>query len=199
MSDLLNKLKNTLPARIRLVRTSYGIPITEATFVCQDVRQSTFTAWEAGKRMPTIDGLYDFAVSFGVSLDWLCGVSREPYDPEFVLYAENNIGIDSSFLPLFIQNQIAIYKTKYTNDAMERAKAYADTELRVRTFTPNARANLLVFRRYAKVMMDRTTLVDIKESLRQKMFSRIQSYRQSVNMILLTGEASCTIPKDEAF
>lgn len=192
MDEIYDYIKQTLPSRITAVRSSYSIPIKEVVWVCNDISVSAFTAWEAGIRTPAIDGLYDFAINFGVSIDWLCGASEEPYDADFIFHAERSRGIDINFLPNFIKSNKDSYSISKSN-AVERAEAYADIEKRIKTFSPNARANLLVLIPYIKKLSDEAFKPNIKNSLHVKLMQRLFFCSKSLIMILMTGEASCLI------
>ena len=101
-----------IPTRLKATHDAYGMTIRDASMLCDGVSQSALTAWEAGTRIPAIDGLYNFAITFGVSLDWLCGATFEPYTAAFMLHAEENSknleAISCGYNPLmsFIDNHM---------------------------------------------------------------------------------------------
>jgi transcriptional regulator with XRE-family HTH domain len=78
-------LYTTLGERIHRLRVRYGL--TQIQF-CHllDIHQANESAWETGKRCPSVEKLTELGMTFSVSLDWLIGVSPIPYT-EFVVTA----------------------------------------------------------------------------------------------------------------
>ncbi len=197
MKRLSDFVKEIIPVRLAAVRNAYGIPLKEISWLCEDTSISALTAWESGSRTPAVDGLFDFAVSFGVSPNWLYGASKSPYDPEFVLYAESTKGIYESFLSRFIDTHMMNYKTR-KEDIITRAHAYDSVDTRISSFSLDARANLLVLVPYwHRLGKETLSTPNIKKQLRHKMAERLNKCEKSIAMILLTGEASCIIATDE--
>ncbi|SFE75672.1 helix-turn-helix domain-containing protein [Succiniclasticum ruminis] len=197
MKRLSDFVKEIIPVRLAAVRNAYGIPLKEVSWLCEDTSISALTAWESGSRTPAVDGLFDFAVSFGVSPNWLYGASKSPYDPEFLLYAESTKGVYESFLSRFIDTHMFIYRAR-EDELIARAHAYDSVDTRVSTFSLEARANLLVLIPYwYKLGKETLANPDIKKQLRYKMAERLNKCERSISMILLTGEASCIIATEE--
>ena len=84
-------MENTLPQlsqRLKILRTSYQLPVLETEWVC-GISRSALNNWEKGCRIPSADGLYKIASSFGVSIDWLLGISQVPYTRDSIILAES--------------------------------------------------------------------------------------------------------------
>ena len=77
----------TLQERLKKIRSAYKLPVYEAAWI-SGVSKSAISAWETGVRIPAIDGLSFIAEAYGVSLDWLCGLSSEPYNTDSIRAAE---------------------------------------------------------------------------------------------------------------
>ena len=86
-----------LQNRLRTIRTAYQLPINEAPWICK-VSKSTISNWETGLRLPTIDGLYDITVAYGISVDWLCDLSPTPYTETTVARAEDAFPVTTEML-----------------------------------------------------------------------------------------------------
>lgn len=76
-----------LSRRLKILRSSYQLPVSEAEWVC-GVSRSTLNSWERRLRIPSADGLYQVSTSFGVSIDWLYGLSEVPYTHDSIIHAE---------------------------------------------------------------------------------------------------------------
>ena len=60
--------------RLKELRLIKGYTQTQAATIV-NVSAPSYAAYESGKSKPTIDALVDFARHYGVSIDWLCGLS----------------------------------------------------------------------------------------------------------------------------
>lgn len=144
-------LKEVLPKRLHMVRSAYELTIKKAAALCENVSQSTLTAWEASSRLPTIDGLADFSETFGVSVDWLIGISNAPYTTDSVNAAEDSVGLmtpDTGGFNIF--ERLVVDRMRYNGDFVgderiqQNARIYEDKKLRSETFSLEARANAVV-------------------------------------------------------
>ena len=137
----MDNVLNTLNKRLMALRTSYQLPVLEAEWVC-GVSRSTLNNWERGLRVPYADGLFQIATSYGVSMDWLFGVSNAPYTAESIELAEathkpeehvNDVLKSIGYGP---ESETKKLTKKYVNSAT-RAK-----------YAPATRANILVYTLY---------------------------------------------------
>ncbi|SFE75587.1 helix-turn-helix domain-containing protein [Succiniclasticum ruminis] len=135
MENVLSQLSQ----RLYTLRTSYHLPVSEEEWICGASR-SALNNWERGLRIPSADGLYQISTSFGVSIDWLFGVSQIPYTHDSVFLAES------------IHKPYEVIKDLNQNGSMylridTSSKDYFDNSKRD-LYDLAARANILVFALY---------------------------------------------------
>ena len=128
-------MKN-LPIRLKQLRKCYQLPVLEAEWVC-GISRSALNTWERGTRMPSADGLFQIATAYGVSMDWLCGITNTPYTTESIDAAER-LHMSTSLLNDVLSN-LSIFPG-YHND-----KVVTDYFKHKDRFSIEARANILVF------------------------------------------------------
>ena len=75
----------------------YQLTVYDSAALC-GIGKSSVSYWETGKRIPAIDGLYSIATAYGVSLDWLCGVSDIRYTPDSVSTGEDEHPMEKELL-----------------------------------------------------------------------------------------------------
>lgn len=131
-----------LSRRLKILRTSYQLPVLEAEWVC-GVSRSALNNWERGSRIPSADGLFQISTSFGVSIDWLFGLSQVPYTHDSITYAES---IRRPYVT--IKNIVGCSATSPIFDDAS-TKDYFDKSKR-ELYELSARANILVFTLYIK-------------------------------------------------
>lgn len=136
----MSKSLQQLSQRLKILRTSYQLPVLEAEWVC-GVSRSALNNWERGIRIPYADGLYQISTSFGVSIDWLFGLSQIPYTHDSITLAES---IHKPYET--ITNTICSY---LNNLILEDALStdYFDKSRR-ETYELAARGNILVYTLY---------------------------------------------------
>lgn len=187
---------NILSNRISIIRNSYGFPLKECVGLCNSVSVASLTSWEAKTRVPAVEGIFDFAVSYAVRMDWLCGATETPYTSDFILYAETVRPVNMEFLYKFVVDYMGTGSPYPDGDAMDMLEKYSNIETRNTAFSLGARANLYVLSRYIDMAIESSkSAKNIKPSLQQKRLMRLRSAIQSVRMILSTGqEANPLLP-----
>lgn len=71
---------NVIQERLLALRNAYDLSLDEMSAISENLMtRATLNTWENGVRIPAIDGLQIIAACFGVSIDWLCGMSDCPY------------------------------------------------------------------------------------------------------------------------
>ena len=135
--------------RLILIRKAYNMSYEEVSALCQTISRQAYNAWENGTRAPSVDAVIEIATNFGLSLDWICGISPNPYTEQSVLFAEENYfqgsrwndkNIDTSFLWVFDP-----YEPQLDKEALQNYSLY---EKRRNLYSLEARANILVLLRY---------------------------------------------------
>ena len=84
----MNFFMKTLQNRLQCLRLAYSLPVLDAEWVC-GISHSSINFWERGKRIPSADGLLQIASSFGVSTDWLFGISDTAYTSDSIRCSES--------------------------------------------------------------------------------------------------------------
>lgn len=139
-------MDNSLSQRLKILRTSYQLPVFEAEWVC-GVSRSALNSWERGERIPSADGLYQISTSFGISLDWLFGISQIPYTHDSIILAESIQQPDVA-----ITKVIGSYSSSYNFDDT-LCRDYFDKSKR-ETYELAARGNILVYTLYIQKWHD---------------------------------------------
>lgn len=67
---------DSLGTRLRILR---GLSSQTKTAKVFGIAQQTYAGWETDKRKPSITELSGIAVHFGVSCDWLLGLTDDPH------------------------------------------------------------------------------------------------------------------------
>lgn len=67
-------MKKTFGSRVKLLRGKK----TQNDFAKEmEVKQSTLSSWERGRKEPTLEKLLKINSTYGVSIDWLLGISDD--------------------------------------------------------------------------------------------------------------------------
>lgn len=124
--------------RIKNIRKQYKLTSKDVAKYCSqrnkvNLSQSALSLWENGKRTPTLDNFIILADLFAVDLNWLSG----RYDDE--KYSETVI---KSLEPAAMAIQITIENIT-TKLPVEIPADYADYEIRRKTYSLEARANII--------------------------------------------------------
>ena len=72
-------LKNSFANRLTTLRNAYDVSMAELTNFLFLKNISSVAAYESGKTFPSYEVLLNTSLFFGVSLDWLVGMSDNPY------------------------------------------------------------------------------------------------------------------------
>lgn len=77
-SQIVNSKR--IPERLFALRKAYDLALVEMSFITENLLiRATLNLWEVGKRQLSLDGLIIISSCFGVSVNWLCGMSDIPY------------------------------------------------------------------------------------------------------------------------
>lgn len=77
--------------KFKIIRTAYNISQTDLshlTLPISSISNAAIANWEIEKRVPTLDNLKVYVSLFGISLDWLAGISSHPYTEDSIQYGE---------------------------------------------------------------------------------------------------------------
>lgn len=95
------------------------------------ISKTTFGYWEREMRMPTLENLQVYSAIFGLSLDWIAGISNIPYTEDSVTYGEN----------IFFQQ---LEKTAFIRLGILEDDLYLKYEYRRDNYSLEVRAYILV-------------------------------------------------------
>lgn len=142
---------NLFPAKIKLLRTTYGLSLAELADVLS-IKNTSLYAWENGSSSPLFENLLSLSAFFSVSLDWLAGYSKTVYTEESVVAGEKVLHekIRHKFLSggqsneseyrIFLQELQQLSEKQYVDLQKENW-----TKLRSEYYSLSVRANLTVF------------------------------------------------------
>ena len=188
--------------RLQLLRNTYQLSMEELEEICAVIGKTTLYNWETGTRIPTIDSLLVYATKFGASLEWLCGLSDEPYTQNSVAFAEYKYftpgnwyvdHIDVRFLKSFnLMSEMQFDESALTN--------YSYHEQRNKLFSLEARANVLVLMPYPgaisassrNMSLDEATPNSANKKKRTKYIQVIDNLKTVIN----TGKPVYTLPNE---
>lgn len=121
--------------RLQLLRNAYGLPVFEAEWVCS-VSRSSINFWERGKRIPSADGILQIASAYGVSTDWIYGISNIVHTPDSVNYSE---------CVYLVQNNLLLrVLTKIYGDSEYANMLFSQYGKDIPSFSLHARADVVV-------------------------------------------------------
>ena len=83
--------KNIFKFRAKELRTIHNLSMNEMAEILEMRGGTGINQFEGGHSKPSMDMLIDYALCFGVSADWLLGLSNEPYTEESIKAAKENI------------------------------------------------------------------------------------------------------------
>lgn len=143
--------KTQLQNNIKLLRNTYKMTYSDVSLMENNIRRTTLQSWEQATRIPTCDNLLIYASTFGISVDWLYGISKTPYTLQSIDYAEkiyyknikNAWDTDTINTKLFDDS---ISKIKFIQNSIEN---YCNHTIRKNKYSPEARANILVLYKFS--------------------------------------------------
>lgn len=162
----------------------YHIPINEIPNLC-DVKKSALNTWESGERVPPITGVYSIALCFGVSLDWLCGLTENRYTEVSVSATESAYPVNDEDFKMLVPDKVSAAVSclpGFTNNELQEImQRYLNIETRRAFWTLEARAYIVVLTRYIKMFISaQTELTNVQQQ-------RLQAQRVELLLTLAKG------------
>ncbi len=187
--------------RLQLLRNTYQLSMEELEEICVVIGKTSLYNWEIGARIPTIDSLLVYATRFGASLEWLCGLSDEPYTQRSVSFAEYIYFTPGRWYEdhidiRFLQNYNALSKEKFTEIALQN---YSNHNKRKTCFSLEARANILVLMAYPSAISasSRNDFSEPNQSgLNKKKWKKYNQVIDNLKTVINTGEAVYKLPNE---
>ena len=147
----MERMLKEMRERIRFMRESHGLSrIYDMVYASGGAfSKSAVFAWESGVREPAISNMYAYAVSFGTTLDGLCGTGGIDYTENTVGLAEN-FGLDlKKDLPALFPKDGNGKDFPHLRKAIEN---YLNPKKRKSVWLLRERADIALFVRYLKHM-----------------------------------------------
>lgn len=183
MLDILQK-------RLRLIRKTYDMSIYEIAYIT-GIGRSTLNGWENGSKIPTIEALYEVATHFGVSIDWLCGISETPYTAESVELALNLRWDYSALYKIPGDNEIG-------EDVLDRMEEYA--LIRDKEFSLESLSNLVVLMQYPQAIAETSQIwfndKDEFSGRNKKKVRKYQKVLEDLKKVFFTGKSVYKLTQD---
>lgn len=82
---------NIFAKRIKNIRTSHNLSMSGLAMIINVKSSSNISDWEKGTLFPSLELSLKICRLFGISLDWLLGLSDEPYTDTILTNLESNI------------------------------------------------------------------------------------------------------------
>lgn len=140
---------NILQQRLKTIRNTYQFTVNDAAALC-GVGKSAVNYWENGKRVPAINCLYGIATAYGVSIDWLCGISEDRYTSASVACGEECYPIDGDM----IDELFGFSTAPMTKEECLALEKDINLFVRLRPAIPlNIRADILVLTHYLNILL----------------------------------------------
>lgn len=178
-----------LQHRLKIVRNSYMLPIGDVAIMTGTISKTGLTDWESGRRVPTIDNLYSFALIFGVSVDWLCGMSDSPYTSSSITAAEDAFPITSDVLMHYASFSDIHLNDISSKDIKIAVNKYLNPQKR-ESYLLDARANIILFMHYVLMFSSPTTDNEGNVMVRYftaSQFARVKNYCTALKATLVWG------------
>lgn len=143
--------KTQLQNNIKLLRNTYKMTCSDVSHMENNIRRPTLQSWEQATRIPTCDNLLVYAITFGISIDWLYGISKTPYTLQSIDCAEKTYykSIKNAWNTDTINTKLfddSISKIKFIQNSLEN---YCNHTIRKNKYSPEARANILVLYKFS--------------------------------------------------
>lgn len=134
----MTDIKQVLPERLKELRAKYHFTVQETEWI-SGVSRSALNTWERGTRTASADGLYQIATAFGVSMDWLYGLTTTRYTDDSIAAAES-IYVSHSLLKDVLENMVNVYNSSVSLRKKLLEKYYCKENLSLQL-----RADVLVY------------------------------------------------------
>ena len=188
MLAILPKL--ILPQRLNRSRTEYHIPINEMPLLCDGIKKSALNNWESGASVPPITGVYSIALCFGVSIDWLCGLSDDRYTEASVSATESAYPVSDDDFKILVPDMVSctvLHTPGFTdNELQEIMQRYRNIETRRSFWSLEARAYIVVLTRYIKMIIS-TQRESSEASLTSIQQKRLQANHVELLLTIANG------------
>lgn len=190
-------MNGILPERLKILRKAYRLKAEQLISYCsvpdmKHISKTAFLSWERGERIPTFHNLCSYAGLFGVSLDWLAGLTDAPYTEHTVRALENRFPLDEDE----VSGRMAIYEKMLPRFGRIAIENYLIPSHRKEAYPLPARANIIVLNRRLRTVNDNMeqelikSLVFREESVpldRDAVIGRDAGFIQLLNEIMTDG------------
>jgi DNA-binding XRE family transcriptional regulator len=135
-------INTTFKDQIKTLRIVHRLTISEMTHLCHLKNKISIIQFEQGKTHPLYVTWQNIAASFGVSMDWLAGLSAEPYREEVMEKYEEGL-----------QQMESISYIRFETE-------YENLQQRITSYSLPVRANMVFLLNYLDSIHDSRTYQD---------------------------------------
>lgn len=145
------------------LRNSYNLSSTDLTSLLNQKSRSSITNIESGRALPSFEKLIEIANLFTISIDWLVGFTKEPYNEVMIEQVEEKIAV------------ISVTGRRFIDTVPEH---YVNKDLRKKTFTLSERAAIIFYIYYIQFLTGQKLELLYKEP------TEIAKFDKKMNLIL---------------
>lgn len=148
---------------LRALRKSHYLSLSELALLINLKSKGTLSTLENAKNPPSFETLINIANLFTVSIDWLVGFTKEPYNEVMIEQVEEKIAV------------ISVTGRRFIDTVPEH---YVNKDLRKKTFTLSERAAIIFYIHYIQFLTGQKLELLYKEP------TEIAKFDKKMNLIL---------------
>lgn len=148
---------------LRALRKSHYLSLSELALLINLKSKGTLSTLENAKNPPSFETLINIANLFTVSIDWLVGFTKEPYNEVMIEQVEEKIAV------------ISVTGRRFIDTVPDH---YVNKDLRKKTFTLSERAAIIFYIHYIQFLAGQ------KLELLYKDPTEIAKFDKKMNLIL---------------
>ncbi len=137
------------PMKLKTLRIAYELSFFEMADLLGLKNRSIPYAWENNTNFPLLDNLVNISACFGVSIDWLIGLSNEPYIETTV--RESEIYCEQVMKDINKQITDYGYLSMWNDLISQQFPQYVKLETRQQYYSLAVRANISVLMQLVKL------------------------------------------------
>lgn len=154
---------NSFAQKIKYLRKKYELSMSELAYILKFKNKTSIGNIEKNIIYPSFEKLIDIANLFTVSIDWLVGFTKEPYNEVIIEQVEEKIAVISITGRCFIDTV---------------PEHYVNKDLRKKTFTLSERAAIIFYIYYIQFLTGQKLELLYKEP------TEIAKFDKKMNLIL---------------
>lgn len=148
-NEYKNKIDLKIGERLKILREAYHLKAKDVAQMC-NITYRNYQKYENGISEPPLSRLVIISMYTGISLDWICGISNEPYTEGYITSLEKKLWSydinNNPIITIKVHNDILDRVEDiqiYPYDNLSIIKEYADINKRKCNYSLAARANII--------------------------------------------------------